>query len=104
MLESYHFVTVSLFVIFSYSLTLYLQKFGKISLFWHRKLWNSVLLVSFLLSGIIGLCMTFAIEFDFPLRLYSLILWLHVEAGIVMAIVSIFHIVWHLRYYFPIKK
>jgi hypothetical protein len=104
MLESYHFIVISASVIFLYSLALYFQKIGKVSLLWHRKLWNLVLLASFMISGILGLIMTFAIDFDLPLRLYSLILWLHVEAGIVMAIISIFHVLWHLRYYFPRKK
>jgi hypothetical protein len=104
MLESYHFVLISVSVVFFYFLTLYLQRIEKISLLWHRRLWNLVLLASFIISGILGLFMTFAIDFDLPLKFYSIILWLHVEAGIVMAIISIFHALWHLRYYFPRKK
>lgn len=104
MFESYNFFIVSVCVVFAYSSTWVLNKRGVVTLMFHRKFWNFVLLFSFLVSGILGLLMAFAIDSGMSLAWYALVLWLHVEFGIVMAIVSIFHLLWHLRYYFPKKK
>ncbi|HPJ17374.1 MAG TPA: hypothetical protein PK639_04080 [Candidatus Woesebacteria bacterium] len=83
---NYYFLPVSLVLFIIIILT---QK--------SRRLWNIVLLISFLISGVLGLLMSTGLHLPF----YSFFLWLHVEAGIIMAIVSLFHAFWHLPYYFP---
>lgn len=104
MLESYHFSIIFFLVIICYILTWQLKVKGKITLVDHRRFWNFVLLLSFLVSGILGLIMAFAIDFEMPLKWYAFVLWFHVEAGIIMATVSVFHVLWHLRYYIPKKN
>ncbi|MFA7301631.1 MAG: hypothetical protein WC069_04935 [Candidatus Shapirobacteria bacterium] len=65
----------------------------------YRKFWNFVLLFSFLISGGLGLALAFCIDQNISTAWYSQMLWLHVETGIIMAMVSIFHTLWHLPYF-----
>lgn len=104
MLESYHFILISLLVIILYFSTYLLVQFNKIKLLTHRKIWNFVLLFSFLLSGILGLLLAFLIDMKMSIDWYREFLWIHVETGIIMAIISIFHAFWHIKYYVNFKK
>ena len=102
----YNFIPLSLIVIFLYALTWTLAKFKKIKLINHRKLWNWILLFVFLAAGISGILLVIRINYGIVMPGPFNILRMHVETGIVMTIISIFHIAWHWRYYFNflIKK
>lgn len=94
------FITVVLAI---YLGSFYLVKAQKISLLKHRRFWNYSLLAFFLISAILGLTLAIFIDYNLNTSWYGNILWLHVEAGIVMATISIFHIIWHFRYFLPKK-
>ncbi|HWS48963.1 MAG TPA: hypothetical protein VN174_02865 [Candidatus Methanoperedens sp.] len=96
MMDSYNFFLITGLVLGVYFLTRGLK--------FHRQLWNMILLVFFLISGFLGLLLAFAIDQKMPLLQYRTILWIHVEAGIIMAIVSIFHTLWHIPYFKGIFK
>lgn len=96
MMDSYNFFLITGLVLGVYFLTKGLK--------FHRQLWNMILLVFFLISGLLGLLLAFAIDQKMPLLQYRTILWIHVEAGIIMAIVSIFHTLWHIPYFKGIFK
>jgi len=104
MFNSYNFITILIITVLLYFLSFYLVKKNKIKLLTHRKIWNIVLLFSFLISGLIGLILVILIDYNIYISWYSKILWTHVEFGIVMAIISIFHIIWHFNYYKNIIK
>ena len=105
MLNSYHSLLVLGLTLGFYCFSFGLVKYKKISLLNHRKFWNYVLLVSFLISGVLGLLLAICIDQKFSISWYREVLWLHVESGIVMAIISIFHAFWHVKYYLSgIKK
>jgi len=97
--NSYHFFLLFFIVFGLYFLSLYLSTTKKISLIVHRHIWNTILLVSFMVSGILGLVLALFIDLKLSILWYQTLLWLHVELGIVMALVSIFHIIWHLPYF-----
>jgi hypothetical protein len=82
-----------------YFLTWVLVKKKKLSLVMHRWIWNMVLLVSFLVSGLLGLLLVARINYGLKLPFSFNGLYWHVEAGIVMAIVAFIHIGWHWGYY-----
>ncbi|MCU4156594.1 flavin reductase [Carboxylicivirga sp. A043] len=65
----------------------------------HRKIWNSVLLVSFIVSGLLGLYLVFQINYHVTFWQFSSLRMLHINFGIVMAIVSVFHSFWHIHYF-----
>lgn len=100
----YNFFVILILVAFSYLFSLRLVKDKTITLLRHRKIWNWMLLLSFAVSGLGGMLLSFAIDSGIRLGFYSLILWLHVEAGIAMAVVSVFHILRHKPYFLQGRK
>lgn len=103
-MQKYHFIPILSILVISYIFSLFLVKTKKITLLNHRRFWNLVLLITFLVSGILGLILAFSIDQKISLAWYLPFLWYHVEFGIVMSIVSIFHFFWHLPYYTSIFK
>lgn len=103
-MNNYHFLLIFLITFFFYFLSFYLVKTKKISLLVHRRIWNIILLISFLISGILGLILAFSIDQKLTISWYLPFLWFHVEFGIVMALVSIFHTLWHLPYFATLVK
>jgi hypothetical protein len=96
---SYYLVPLLLASAFLYTLTWVLAIRKKITLAVHRKIWNSALLVYALVSCLLGILLVIRIETGFELPLpFDMLFW-HVEAGIAMSVVAIFHIIWHRRYF-----
>jgi amino acid transporter len=95
-------IAVALFLVYAVSFFLYKTK--RIRITSHRKVWNVLLLVTFLITGIFGLILAvrrdYVLLFAFPV---NLLLW-HVEAGVVMTVISLFHVSWHLSYYRDLLK
>ena len=104
---TYHLVPISLILILLYFITHILSKKKIISVVNHRKIWNVLLLVSFLVSGILGILLV--IEINFGIRIsspFNILFW-HVETGITMFAISIFHTLWHWAYFknlFTVKR
>jgi hypothetical protein len=90
-------IAIALFLTYAVSFALYKTKRIKVTT--HRKIWNVLLLASFLIVGGFGLTMAirrdYALLFSVPI---NLLFW-HVEAGIVMTLISLFHMGWHFNYY-----
>ncbi|NCC70126.1 hypothetical protein EOM09_00910 [bacterium] len=99
----YKFVLFSFGPILIYFLTWILQKKGKIKLITHKRIWNVLLLITFLISGISGLILAFGINYGITIP-YIKLIKPHVNFGIAMSIISIIHIFWHLNYYKIIFK
>jgi len=98
-MQSYYFIPILSIVFIAYLFSLFLVKSQKITLIHHRRFWNFVLLITFLVSGILGLFLAFSIDQKLSLAWYLPLIWYHVEFGIVMALVSLIHIFWHLSYF-----
>lgn len=86
-----------------YFLTWFLQKKKIIKLITHKRIWNILLLITFLISGISGLILAFGINYGITIP-YLKLIKPHVNIGIAMSIISIIHIFWHLNYYKIIFK
>lgn len=106
MLDSYHFFPILILSVAAYLFSLLLVRLHKMALITHRRIWNYLLLISFLISGLLGAVLAFFIDYKLSVAWYREFLWLHVEAGLAMACISVFHIIWHGRYFWrrPIKK
>ncbi len=98
-MNDYHFFLIIGLVVIPYLYSLYLVKRGKVELFKQKQFWNIVLLGSFLISGILGLILAFCIDQKLSIDWYRPMLWWHVETGICMATIAIFHTLWHFGYY-----
>jgi len=103
-MNNYYFLILFFLVFDLYFISNYLVKIQKISLITHRRLWNVILLISFLVSGILGLILAALISLKISVLWYQSLLWIHVEFGIVMALVAIIHALWHLPYYLSLLK
>jgi len=65
----------------------------------HRRIWNVVLLISMVVSALLGLVRILSLDFSIDIALPFNVLFWHVEASIVLCVVALFHIIWHWRYY-----
>ncbi len=87
-----------------YFLTFLLVKFNALKKQTHRKIWNVILLATFLMSGLLGFFLVVQLNYRLAMDWYLPFLKLHVEFGIAMAIISVFHTWWHLSYYLNILR
>lgn len=99
MTTPYSLIPITIIVVFFYSLTFILTKIHFIRTSVHRKIWNVVLLITFLVSGMLGVLLTVQINYKLDIPYLDDIMVLHVEFGIGMALVSGFHILWHIKYF-----
>lgn len=101
--EKYYLLPITVVLFLGYGLTLYLAKKKKIAVVSHRKIWNIILAISFLLTAVSGILLvlkvSYGLKLDFPFFLF----W-HVEFGIVFAVIALFHFLWHWPYYKGILK
>jgi len=98
-MTNYNFFLISAIVLSLYFISFLLFKLKKITQIQHRRFWNITLLVTFLISCLLGLFLAFSIDQQISLKIYLPLIWYHVEFGIAMAIVAIFHTLWHIPYF-----
>ena len=95
----YNFSLITITLLILYSITYILSKTNKIKIITHRKIWNILLLITFFIMGILGIILVLNIQYKTSIKLPSKALYWHVEAGIAMTLIAIFHIAWHLPYF-----
>lgn len=90
-------IAIAFFLIYAVSFALHKTK--RIRLATHRKVWNVLLAATFLITGIFGLILTIQLDYQLPFKIpFDLLFW-HVEAGVAMTLISLFHLSWHFNYY-----
>ncbi|MDD4785072.1 MAG: hypothetical protein PHH12_01275 [Candidatus Shapirobacteria bacterium] len=103
-MNNYLTLPISAIILISYLISFLLVKNKKISPTTQRRFWNIILLISFLISGTIGLILAILIDLKISILWYQNLLSLHVKTGTIMALVSLFHLFWHLPYYLSLIK
>lgn len=98
-MQSYHIILILSILLIGYVLTRFL-----LSLNLHRRIWNVVLLLSFLVCAVLGLILAISLDYKLGLSWYRGMLWYHVEFGIAMTIIGLLHALWHIKYYLNILK
>ncbi|HEX7583577.1 MAG TPA: hypothetical protein VF373_02715, partial [Prolixibacteraceae bacterium] len=101
---AYPLFPISILVILFYSLSFAFSRLGLLSKTNHRKFWNVLLLITFLITGLIGLLMVVKINYKLETHIYDQLVGYHVGFGIGMAIIGFFHFWWHLSYYLHLLK
>ena len=90
-------IAIAFFLVYAVSFALHKTK--RIRLATHRKVWNVLLAATFLITGIFGLILTIQLDYELPFTIpFDLLFW-HVEAGVAMTLISLFHLSWHFNYY-----
>ncbi len=95
----YHVIGTGITVSVLYLISFIFYRTGLYSLAWHRRLWNSILAITFIVTALAGLFMALQINFKWNIPEIKSILKWHVETGAGMAITGIFHFIWHLSYF-----
>jgi hypothetical protein len=102
--KPYDLIFISILTLASYSFSFFLSKFNIIKKVYHRRFWNLILLLTFVVSCLFGFFLVIQINYNFVMEWFRTILYWHVQIGISMTIISIFHIFWHIKYFKNILK
>ena len=103
-LPSYHFLEIFLVSLLIYFGGKFLARKLEVSSCKEKKFWNVFLLISFIGSAGMGMTLVFIEDYDWFRSINFNFLFWHVEFSIVMALLGIFHALWHLKYYLSIFK
>lgn len=95
----YDLIFVSSITLGLYFLTLILYKRNIIKRIHHRKLWNLLLLLTFIVSCLFGFFLVIQLNYNVAMKAFKTLLYWHVEIGISMTIIAVIHILWHLTYF-----
>lgn len=101
---SYPLWSITILTILLYSMSLGLSRIGMVSKLNHRRFWNVLLLLTFLITGLIGLFMVVKINYKLHYPFYDKLVGYHVGFGIGMAVIGFFHFWWHLSYYLKLIR
>jgi len=100
-MATYNFLFITGALIALYAASWLLARQGKyLPIALHRKIWNGVLLVSFVGMMVFSLLNVFAYDYGInalPAAI-NVSFW-HVEFGIVCVLVALFHALWHIPYF-----
>jgi spermidine synthase len=95
----YHVIGTGLTAILLYLISYIFYRIGYFPHQFHKKFWNSLLAIAFIVTALAGVFMALQINYKWNVPFVKSILKWHVEFGIGMAVTGIFHFIWHLSYY-----
>ncbi|MFO7722097.1 MAG: hypothetical protein R6V49_02640 [Bacteroidales bacterium] len=95
----YDLILVTVVTLLLYFTTLLLYRENIIKRVHHRKIWNLLLLLTFLVSCLFGLFLVIQINYHVAMSAYGTLLYWHVEIGIAMTLIAVIHILWHFTYF-----
>ena len=95
----YHVAGTGFIILLLYLISYLFYRLGLYPVSFHRKLWNSALAVTFLISAVAGLFMALLISYKWNVPNVKAILRWHVEFGIGLAATGLLHFIWHLPYF-----
>jgi spermidine synthase len=101
---AYPFIPVTIIVFAGYFIAWLFSRWEIFTVKSNRKFWNVLLLVTFLISGLIGLLSVVKVNYKLVIPGYEQYMQWHVSFGIAMVFISFFHLSWHLKYYFTFHK
>jgi len=102
--KPYDLIFISLLTFILYFITSILSKYKVLKKFQHRKIWNVLLLLTFLVSCLFGFFLVIQINYNFVMDWFRTVLYWHVQVGISMTIIAVLHILWHFKYFVNIVK
>ncbi|MCX6226749.1 MAG: hypothetical protein NTV01_18710 [Bacteroidia bacterium] len=100
----YLLIPIGLILLILYGISMLFSRLDILSKSLHRKIWNFSLLATFLVAAILGTLMAVQVNYKMEVSWTEIVLKWHVNFGIGMSVIGIFHLIWHWRYYFPSKS
>ncbi|MCP4312655.1 MAG: hypothetical protein GY790_15440 [Bacteroidetes bacterium] len=95
----YHLLSIGALLLVSYFISLLFVRKHLLTLQSHRKFWNTLLLLFFLSTALLGLLLVVKVNYKLNVSWIEDVMQWHVDSGIGFALVALFHLLWHLRYY-----
>jgi len=96
--KKYHMLQIALVSTLLYLFTYFMSKKKMISQLAHKQVWNLLLTITFMISAVLGILLVIRINYGWFEMPFNLLYW-HVEAGLSMAVITIFHIIFYWRYF-----
>jgi spermidine synthase len=100
----YHVVGTGSTAIILYLLSYLFYRTGFYSRNLHRKLWNTILALAFILTVSAGIFLALQVTYKWDIPFIKSILKWHVEFGVAMSFTGLFHLIWHFSYYTELFK
>lgn len=100
----YLLIPIGILLLLLYLLSGLLVRLNFLKKAFHLKIWNSALLITFLTTGFLGLLLAFQTNYKLEWPLVKTLLKWHVDFGIAMSFIAVFHLLRHSRYYLRIFK
>lgn len=100
----YSLILISSITIGLYLLTFFLVKVDKLKKATHRKIWNVLLLITALVSCLLGFFLVIQINYNLKMDWLWTVKLYHVQFGIAMTIIAVIHILWHVNYWKSVVK
>jgi uncharacterized integral membrane protein len=101
---NYHMSPIAIGFLLIYAISFFLYKRKHIKVTTHRRIWNVLLMATFMVTGVFGLLLAIQAQYGLPFSIpFNMLFW-HVETGIVMTFISFFHMGWHFKYYARILR
>ncbi len=99
MISVYPVLPIAIISLILYMLTWLLAHMSVIKKRLHLKIWNVVLLVTFLTTAILGLILAIQVNYKLSIPgIKKMLIW-HVDFGIGMTMTGIFHLLWNWLFY-----
>jgi len=95
----YNITLITIISVMLYLLSLFLVKYNKISPVTHKKIWNILLLITFIITALTSMIIVLKLEYGTIIQIPLNLSFWHVEIGYAMILISIFHILWHIPYF-----
>ncbi|MCX6566605.1 MAG: hypothetical protein NTW38_09350 [Candidatus Aminicenantes bacterium] len=96
----YWLIPIGLFLALFYGISLLFSRLDILSKAAHRRIWNYGLLATFLITAALGVLMAVQVDYKLDIPWTEKILKVHVNFGLGMSLVGLFHLFWHGSYFF----
>lgn len=97
--STYFLIPVILLSVILYSVSYIFYKSDIITKTIHSKIWNTILLITFLITAVLGILLAIQINYKLEWSFVKTLLKWHVNFGIGMSFVAIIHLYRHFNYY-----
>jgi len=104
MINQYLIIPLTIILGIFYLLSYIFSRLKIIKFNTHRKIWNVLLLITFFVTAILGIILVIQVNYKLEIPAIDKILIWHVNFGISMAIIVIFHFSLHFKYFKDIVR